>query len=186
LGEPSGYGALAAGNIWQNKVAEKWKAEGYDIWVGWGHDQPDIVLTFPDPKDQSHPPRAVVSVKSYSLVPSPYRYGEDGRHSHASCRTIYREDVLPELNYAIEDGLHEVVLTIVNQRNGVAEHVLLVPQKFSKYTTSQRLNDDSGDRELVLWDLIWPVVLDYDREAGWERVENPKFDSQGYQIPPTY
>ncbi|MBI3859231.1 MAG: hypothetical protein HY296_03180 [Thaumarchaeota archaeon] len=177
MGKPSGYDALAAGNIWQNRVAEAWAAEGYEVQVGWGHNQPDIVL----PIAEVVPP-AVVSVKTFFLVPSSQRYGPEGKHSYASGRTIYRREVIAEINYALTNGAYMLILTVINQRNGVAEHVLLNPKTFQAYATSQRLNDDSGDTELVIWDLDTPVWLEENKELGWERITNPHFDSEGQQI----
>ncbi len=151
----------------QSKVAEEYKAEGHHVSVGWGHNQPDIVLEFP----YGLPP-IVISVKSFKLVQSNMRYGEDGRHSYASARTIKRKDVIAEMTYALSTKAYTVILTVINQRNEVAEHVELDPATFSQYTTSQRLNDDNGKKEFVL-DLSNEVTLEENKELGWARDSNP-------------
>jgi hypothetical protein len=174
---PSGYDALANGLVWQNRIAEEWKAEGHQVTLGWGHDQPDIVLSFP----YGLPP-VLVSVKTFNLVPSNMRYGEDGRHSYASARTIRRKDVIAEIAYALSNPTYAVILTVVNQRNGVAEHVELDPTTFRQYTTSQRLNDDSAEKEYAIWDLRSPVILEVNEALGWKKIINPHFDSEGQQI----
>jgi hypothetical protein len=177
LGKPSGYDALAQGVVWQNRVAEEWKAAGFEVSVGWGHDQPDIALSFPEGV-----PPVVVSVKTFNLVPSNLRYGRDGRHSYASARTITRKDVIAEIAYALSNRAYTVILTVVNQRNGVAEHVELDPTTFSQYTTSQRLNDDNGEREYTINDLMNPATQEASEGQGWTRITNPRFDSKGQQI----
>jgi len=176
LGESSGYDALAAGNIWQFRTGERYREEGWDPQLGWGHSQPDIVL----PIGNGRPP-IVISAKSFYLVKSNQRYGLDGRHSHASTRTIYRREVAAEINYALTNGAYVLVLTVINQRNGVAEHAMIDPRAFQSYTTSQRLNDDSWDKELVILDFEWVVWLEANKQLGWERVCNPHFDSEGRQ-----
>ncbi len=158
-------------------MAEEWKADGFQVSVGWGHDEPDIVLRFPNDI-----PPVVVSVKTFNLVPSNQRYGKDGRHSYASARTITRKDVIAEVAYALSVKAYTVILTVVNQRNGVAEHVELDPTTFSQYTTSQRLNDDNGEREYTITDLMNPSTLEESTGQGWTRITNPQFDEEGQQI----
>lgn len=177
LSKPSGYDALAQGVVWQNRIAEEWKAEGHEVSVGWGHSQPDIVLGFP----YGLPP-VVVSVKTFNLFPSTMRYGEEGRHSFASTRTIGRKDVIAELIYAQSVGAYTVILTVVNQRNGVVEHAELDLATFTQYATSQRLNDDRGERVYTITDLRNPERLDGNARQGWTRIANPRFDNEGQQI----
>jgi hypothetical protein len=64
----------------------------------------------------------------------------------------------------------------------VAEHVGLNPMTFGQYTTSQRLNDDNGEKEYTITDLMNPVVLEASEREGWVRIINLQFDSEGQQI----
>lgn len=178
MGRPSGYDALAAGAIWQNKVVEAYRDSGVEVLVGWGHDQPDIVIPLPGPI-----PPVIIAVKSFTLVPSNQRRGADGRLSNASSRTVTRADVSAEVNYALLSKAARLILTIVNQRNGVCEHADLDYETFAYYSTSQRLNDDeSGDREYAIWDPSDVVTLETNRQQGWARIQNPKFNQKGEQI----
>ena len=174
---PSGYDALANGVVWQNRIGEEYKIEGHQVSLGWGHNQPDIVLSFP----YGLPP-VLVSVKTFNLVSSSMRYGDGGRHSYASARTISRKDVIAEIAYALSNPTYAVILTVVNQRNGIAEHLILDPLTFQQYTTSQKLNDDSAEKEYAIWDLRSPVILEVNETLGWKRITNPHFDSTGRQI----
>jgi hypothetical protein len=173
LGNPSGYDALAAGNIWQNRIAEDWLACGFPVETHYGHGEPDIAVYFPE----SFPPHyhlrsrilRVVSSKALYLVPSKMRYGPEGKHSYATTRPIYRRDVVPEINYALANDAYGVVLTVVNIRNGVAEHAELDPKTFQVYNTSQRLNEDDRIKEYVP-DLQSGSILEEDKEMGWTRI----------------
>lgn len=161
----SGYDALAQGVMWQSRIAEEWQAEGFPVQLGWGHDQPDIVLGPP----HGLPP-VIVSVKTYNLRPSSMCYGDDGRHSFASARTITRQDVVAEIDYAIAHRAYMVILTVVNQRNGIAEHIELDPATFTRYATSQSLNDDSAPRAYIVRDLHSLEVLEVNEKLGWKRI----------------
>ncbi len=173
---PDGYRSIAEGAIWQQRVVDAYKEDGYpDVWVGWSHDQPDLVIFIPDV------PPIVIAVKSFTLVPSAERRGPDGRLSYASARTVTREHVAPEINYSLQAKAALCVLTVINQRNGVAEHIELHPEVFTSYTTSQRLNDNRGNRNLAIWDFADVVALERNDQQGWLRIANPNLEEQEEQ-----
>ncbi len=172
--KPRGYDGLARGNVWQQRIANVWKDLGFGVWVGWGHDEPDIV-TFTDVMLADDPPERlveaygvvnhVVSVKTFHFVPSDQRFDEEGRHCWAVARTLYRKDVLAEVNYALSHRIGSVLLTIVNTRNEVAEHVELDCNSFQRYTTSQLLNNGNGPKEYTLRNA---VQVEEDTTLGWK------------------
>lgn len=63
-----------------------------------------------------------------------------------------------------------VILTVVNQRNGIAEHIELDPAAFVRYATSQSLNDDSAPRAYIVRDLHSLEVLEVNEKLGWKRI----------------
>jgi hypothetical protein len=149
-------------------VAEAWRTAGFEVELGWSHDSPDVVL-------HSNPP-VTISVKSFNLVPSSMRYGSDGRHSFASARTIYRKDVEAEIGYYWSVGWGILLLTVINQRNGTAEHIELNPLDFKYYTTSQALNNDNGEKDLVVLNVKNPHYVAESEELGWWRITNRSTD----------
>jgi len=93
-------------------------------------------------------------VKTFNLVPSAQKNNTNGRHVGVRSRTITRKDVLPEINFVIQGRISTVLLTIVNLRNNVAEHIVIFAYKdweheeFQSYSTSQALNDENGQNTL--------------------------------------
>lgn len=175
--KPSGYDALARGNIWQARIADAWGDLGWGVQVGWGHDEPDIVTFSPTAFLDDAPEKLVepfgvvnqvVSVKTFHLVPSGERFDQTGKHSWAVARTIYRKDVLPEINFALSHGLNFVLLTIVNTRNEIVEHIEVDCGSFQRYTTSQQLNDDSRQKVYTIQNAS---QTEEDTQLGWRRLK---------------
>lgn len=106
----------------------------------------------------------IVSVKCFTLVASNQRYSTEGTASNAVARTITRKDVLPEIQAARSYGMCEVLLTIINLRNGIAEHAIIYTPTFQKYTTTQYLNNDSNPRHYALTGI---AVENWNQQMGY-------------------
>ena len=169
---PDGYRALAEGAVWQQRVADAWGALGCQTKIGWGHDEADVILledaelnTVDSHTGEPYPQErymdgffisGVVSVKTFTLVPSAQRYGANGEIAFASSRTIKRKDVLPELEFGEAHSVDCVILTVINSRSGAAEHVKMYPfpiprfcEAFDHYSTSSRLTATDPCKQLA-------------------------------------
>lgn len=152
--KPDGYEALAKGILIQQQIADEYKKQGYIVECKFGDKEPDIILYEDENKTK---PIKVVSVKSFYLVPSNQRWtatplpdGSNGRRQgFATTRMVYRRDILPEIEYALEHNV-PLELVLVNQRNMKRETIVLegmMLKNFQKIASSQKLNQDKKEEE---------------------------------------